>query len=144
MTPTIPWHQLPAAPRLVILGGSRTGKTTLARQLERTHAVPARHIDELIRGHGLDWSGVSEVASRWLDEPGPWVIEGTRAAHALRKWLRRRPQGDRVAPCDCAIFLRRPMLAQTEGQRRQAEGIGTVWQEVVAQLVARKVRVVGG
>ncbi|HEY0194873.1 MAG TPA: hypothetical protein VGC42_27360, partial [Kofleriaceae bacterium] len=81
-----------AVTRILITGGPRTGKTTLAGALEvellaQRGAGPApavRHTDDMIeqtKHLGKDgWSEASRLASLWLDAHGPWIIEGVAAS----------------------------------------------------------------
>jgi hypothetical protein len=117
--------------RILILGGSGAGKTTLARKLARDRGIPHRSTDELIHEPGLDWSAVSErVARDWLAQSGPWVIEGARAAHALRKWRSLNPKAQEL-PVDCVVaMLGHPWVRRSAGQESQAAGIGTIWHSI--------------
>lgn len=136
--------------RICITGGPRTGKTTLARELGHGHSVGCaaferrrgfvtdadcncplaqlvRHTDNLI-GH-VDWfAASSEVAERWLPEPGPWIIEGVAVSRALRKWRDRHP-GERP-PVDRVIYLSEPHEALSKGQAAMAKGVATVHAEI--------------
>ena len=42
--------------------------------------------DDLIDTH--EWSAASAEVARWLDDEGPWIIEGVAMSRALRKWRR--------------------------------------------------------
>jgi predicted ATPase len=119
-----------AALRIVLAGGPRTGKTTLAAAL----GLPVLHTDDLIdRG----WVAAGKVAATWLDRPGPWIIEGVTAPRALRRWLRRHRRG---APCDVIVFLRRPQVPRTPGQEAMAKGCATIYEQIRARLLRRGVR----
>lgn len=124
--------RVPGAMRVVIVGGPRCGKTTLAATL----GLPTRHTDDVI---GLGWSEASAEVATWLDAPGPWCIEGVAAARALRKWLAAHESG---APCDEIRLLWVPLVERTDGQERMALGIETVWCEISDELIARGVAVV--
>lgn len=152
--------------RIVILGGPKTGKTTMAAQLfervrcncktpprvidGRTYGMHARecdawlpedirlrHTDDLIeqcKHLGRDaWSEASRIASTWLDEPGPWIIEGVAMARALRKWREAHP-GERP-PVDRVIRLTTPHVELVKGQAAMAKGEETVWREIVMWLI---------
>lgn len=121
--------------RLVIAGGPRTGKTSLAQALLDDGAEgPVLHTDDLI---DLGWSEASEAASRWLDEPGPWIVEGVAAGRALRKWLTRTPPG--ITPCDAVLYLDQPQVEISEAQERMRKGCRTVWEEIHIALHSRGV-----
>lgn len=126
--------------RIVILGGPKTGKTTLASQMylhdgRSYHERPkVRHTDDLIH---LGWSEASAAAALWIDEPGPWIIEGVAMARALRKWREAHP-GERP-PVDRVIRLTEPHVALTPGQATMAKGEETVWQEIAGWLLGEGV-----
>lgn len=139
--------------RIVILGGPKTGKTTVAEQIwreaEQRHARagtshgPARHTDDLIH---LGWSEASQAASAWLDETGPWIIEGVAAVRALRKWRDQHP-GKRP-PVDRVIYLTKPWRGRTPGQEAMAKGHytgpGSIWSEVEPWLRQHGVHIQDG
>lgn len=124
--------------RICITGGPRTGKTTLALRLaddvnmtpgiRTAGVVDVRHTDDLIekcKHLGKEaWSEASRIASTWLDEPGPWIIEGVAVSRALRKWRDAHP-GERP-PVDRVIYLAAPHEKLTPGQATMANGIETV------------------
>lgn len=82
--------------RTLIVGWPGTGKTTLAKKLSES----PRSTDDVKH---LDWSAASSEVSKWLDEPGPWVIEGVTIPRALRKWRERNP--GKQPPFDRIIYL---------------------------------------
>lgn len=126
--------------RIVITGGPRTGKTTLANSFE-LHGAGCRvrqgggdctcarsllrHTDDLME---LGWSEASQAAALWLDEPGPWIIEGVAVSRALRKWRAAHPGA--APPVDRVIRLTTPHVELTKGQAAMAKGEETVWAEV--------------
>jgi adenylate kinase family enzyme len=123
-------------PRVLILGVPRAGKSTLAARLAKGTGLTPRHTDDLI---ALGWHHASERAALWLDEPGPWIIEGVAAVRALRKWLRlpARPG----APATRVLWLGSPRLPLTERQDHMAQGTTTIWREVLPELQRRRVTV---
>jgi hypothetical protein len=118
--------------RIVIAGGPRTGKTTLAASL----GLPVFHTDDLIP---LGWVAAGAAAADWIDQPGPWVIEGVTVARALRRWLKRHDG----APCDLIAFLARPAIPRTRGQEAMAKGCAKIFSEIAPLLAARGVRRIG-
>jgi hypothetical protein len=124
--------------RLCIAGGPRSGKTTLAILRGADLKVVPRHTDTLIGQ--FDWSGASLEVSRWLDEPGPWIVEGVAVARALRKWMAAHPEGK---PCDVAQLLVRPFGELSKGQAAMAKGCATVWSGIAGELARRGVELLG-
>ncbi len=123
--------------RIVIAGGPRTGKTTLAAAYDMplVDPVPVRHTDDLIH---LWWSEASAAAALWFDAPGPWIVEGVAAVRALRKWLAAHPEGK---PCDVVYWLAEPVVPVTPGQAAMARGCATVWNEIRDALQSRGVEI---
>ena len=132
--------------RIAIIGGPRTGKTTLAHKLADGAFIPIRHTDDLIE---MGWSEASAYAAKWFDEDGPWVIEGVAVGRALRKWLNANvshvfPGKDaykpsvetRVKPCDKLIVLTEPHMALGRGQETMAKGVFAVLDEIVPELIS--------
>lgn len=118
----------------MIAGGPRRGKSSLAAALQRDGV--GLHSGEELRG--VEWSAGSEKASRWLDEPGPWICENVAMARALRKWLARNPTG---RPADLVINLTLPVADRVPGQETMAAGCETVMREILPELRRRGVTV---
>jgi broad-specificity NMP kinase len=121
--------------RILIAGAPRAGKTTLAAMLEREHKLTALHTDTLIP---LGWSEASDAAARWIDEPGPWIIEGVAVVRALRKWL----ATNQGKPADVVHWLGQERVPLSEGQTAMAAGCFSVWAQVLPELLGRRVKVV--
>jgi adenylate kinase family enzyme len=116
--------------RTVIVGGPRTGKTTLANHL----AADALHTDDTI---GAGWDGAVERVAGWMDRPGA-TIEGVQTVRGLRKWLEDHPRGK---PCEEVIHLTAPKVARTRGQAIMAKGCETVFKEIEPELRRRGVTI---
>lgn len=125
--------------RIAISGGPRTGKTTMAINLFGGLASAADragisshvfHTDDLI---SLGWSEASEAASKWFDEPGPWIVEGVAVSRALRKWREANPH--RRPPIDRMIFLHLAKAPTTKGQDTMAKGVVKVHDEIEGWLL---------
>jgi hypothetical protein len=116
---------------VVLAGGPRAGKTTLAEALGTDPDRTVRGSDALAE---LEWSESSLVASKWFDEPGPWLFEGVVMPRALRKWLARNPDG---RPADLIVWINDPVVERNRGQHVMALGCNTVWREIRPELVRR-------
>lgn len=126
---------LPRSGRVAVVGGPRTGKTTLA-QTRLSDGFRVRHADDLKDTH--EWSAASEEVARWLGEPGPWVVEGVAVVRGLRKWLAANPEG---RPADVVAYLERPLVELSRGQAAMAKGTATIWAGVWPELLRRGVEV---
>lgn len=126
--------QSPRHKRIVIAGGPRSGKSTLAGKLKPDGY--RLHDGEELKGQG--WSDGSERASRWLDEPGNWICENVAMARALRKWLIRNPTG---LPADLFIQLDTQVAERVTGQITMAAGCRTVWDQIEPELVRRGAKI---
>jgi dephospho-CoA kinase len=117
--------------RILIIGGPKTGKTTLANKLAVEMPASVRYTDSVM---GLGWSEASAEVATWFDEPGPWIIEGVAVPRALRKWMKNnpgeRPPVDKIIGCDGAF------QELTPGQQSMTKGVDTVMKEIVAPLAA--------
>jgi len=121
--------------KIAIIGAPRACKTTLALKLAAELGVQVRHSDDLIGT--LDWSAASEhIATVWLPEPGPWIIEGVAVVRALRKWLDAHPTG---SPCDKIIVLESPRVPLTSRQAGMAKSCATILDGIRGPLLARGV-----
>ena len=121
--------------RIAIIGAPRAGKTTFALKLAAELGVQVRHSDDLIGTH--DWSAASEhIATVWLPEPGPWIVEGVAVVRALRKWLESNPTG---SPCDKIIVLETPRVALSPRQAGMAKACATILDGIRWPLLARGV-----
>ena len=120
---------------VVICGGPRTGKTTLAEKYGGLHkGLPVYHTDAF---KSLEWSRASDAVVVWLETfTGRFLIEGVAGARALRKFLQRNP--DRK-PCDVVFRLTRPFVELTPGQESMRKGEETVWREIEPELRRRGV-----
>jgi adenylate kinase family enzyme len=120
--------------RIVIAGGPRTGKTTVADALAEKLRVPLRHTDDLIeRG----WVEAGAAVAEWLDLDGPWIVEGVAAPRALRRWLKRHRRG---RPCDVIAFFADAVIPRTPRQDAMAKGCATTYRAIRRALLRRGVR----
>jgi hypothetical protein len=107
--------------RCAVAGIPRSGRTTLG-------GADARH------ANGVTAAEVSE----WFDTRGALVVEGDGVLEALKIWLAAHPEGK---PVDRVVFLSMSRYELSEAERELAHEARTVFQEIEAQLVARKVTV---
>lgn len=119
--------------RTVIVGGPKTGKTTLAQMTPE----PTYHTDDYMH---LGWSEASQAVSELFFASGPWTVEGVATARALRRWLRRNAEGK---PCDRVLVLTKVRDAKQykPGHLTMAKGIHTVFCQIKTDLERRGVRI---
>lgn len=115
-------------PRVIIVGGPNTGKSTVADKAGAKFDRPVRHTDSLVK---LGWSEASAEASTWFDIEGPWIIEGVAVPRALRKWIAAHPLQNLDAH---VLMLEEPLTPLTKGQASMAKGVATVWNEIFPVL----------
>jgi hypothetical protein len=135
--------------RVVIVGGPRTGKSTLARQL-RAQGLPTlcgdprSKVKEPEAGveylpEGLPYAGdggaANYIARYWLTRPGPWVCEGHVMARALARWLADNPRDcprETPLPCDRIVVFRsqHEHAVTLPGQVAQHKGVMTSWGKI--------------
>lgn len=127
------------ARRILIAGGPRTGKTTEGLALARGLGVGLRSTDELIPE---GWSASSLIASKWMNAPGPWVIEGVAVVRALRKWMAAHHE-DEPIPADLLLWRDVALRELTPGQQALAKGVSTVMRSIVPELRRRGLVIAG-
>ncbi len=123
--------------RVIIAGGPRTGKSTLAVRAGERHGHQVRHGDSLVGTH--EWSEASAEVAKWFDESGRWIVEGVSAPRAIRKWLKANPG----KPVDATIVWC-PSKVQVRGkpQDSMAKAVETVWREILPELKRRGAKVI--
>lgn len=118
---------------IAIIGAPRAGKTTLARELACTLAMPVVHADDMI---ALGWSQVSTTLARLMhDDPQPAIYEGVAVVRALRKLL----TVGATIPVHRCIVLEQPWLKLTAGQDRMRVGCATMLAGIEPELARRGV-----
>ena len=142
--------------RIIIVGGPRCGKSTMARRL-REEGVPTYCGDpkSLVKQpednviylpNYLSWTTAPDYVTReWFTMEGPWCCEGVVMARALRK-LQRQQQDGLLKGAE-VIYLDFPFVPLTPGQANMSKGIVTVWFEVqdfVRQFATVKTGSTGG
>ena len=121
--------QLAGRPRVIIAGGPRTGKTSLAVRASERFGIRLRHGDALVGE--MEWSEASEEVARWFDALGEWIVEGVVAPRAIRKWMAAN-EGKKLNAT--VVYLSNPIQMTSKGQIAMAKGVETVWSEIAAQL----------
>lgn len=121
-----------SAPRTVIVGGPRAGKTTLAVRASERFKRQVRHADDLM--NELEFEAAGDAVAGWLDEEGDAIIEGVAAACGLRAWLDAKPG---KALGWSVVMLALPKVPLSKGQASMAAGVQTVWDEILPELRAR-------
>lgn len=132
--------------RVIIVGGCRLGKSTLARSLGLPiHcADPRSKVKDVEAGvvylpESLPMAGddgaAQWVADHWLTLPGPWVVEGWLTARVLRRWVKRwegfDENGVTAMPADRIILLtNEPWVELKPGQASLNKAVATVWREI--------------
>jgi GTPase SAR1 family protein len=106
--------------RVAIIGWPGSGKTTLA-----TEMGGGKSTDDALH---LGWSEASEAVSYWLDEPGPWIVEGVALPRALRKWKQRNP--GQPPPVDKVIYLSKSFKNLQPGAVSMGKGMDSVVAEI--------------
>jgi len=120
--------------KLVIGGGTRCGKSTLAEHIGRALRLPVYHADDLIH---LGWSEASEAFADVIAHGRDGVYEGVATVRSLRKMMKR----PRIRPCTEYVHLSTPMVALTPKQHALNAAIESVYREISPRLRARYVQV---
>lgn len=145
--------------RIIIVGGPRRGKSTMAEQLAMRDvhvktlggSYPAQWLCPIRCGdplskvkeprHGVQYlpegipisgdDGAAQwVADNWFTLPGPWICEGWVMARALRRWALGVGRTSR-APADRIIVLDRPGFGMpSKGQEAMHKAVMTVWAQI--------------
>lgn len=124
------------AERIVIVGGPGTGKTTLSHQLSAHVQAGLISADDSI---GMEWSAASQhLANIMGATPAPWIAEGVRMAHALRKCRDNRPD---TKPCERVYVLSTVYRPIPDGSYRMARGAETVFNEIRQWLLDHGVKI---
>jgi hypothetical protein len=101
--------------RVAIVGGPRTGKSTLANSVK---GVPVVRTDD---SKHLPWAEQPHAIIERTPE-GPVVVEGVQTARALRKGL----------SVDAIVVLETPHTPLTPGQKTMAKGHKTILEKALA------------
>lgn len=134
MTETFRPVEALSARRILVSGGPRSGKTSLGKSLLAMcqEGTRLRSTDDLIGQ--LEWSEASQEVSRWMSEPGPWIIEGVAVERALRKWL---AENGTTLPFDLWIVLLDPIVPLTARQAAMGKACETIRTGVLSEVNVR-------
>lgn len=115
--PRVAWFKdiLKQYSRIAIVGGPKSGKTTLSRWAQHTHKII--HTDAYMN---REWSAASAaVADDANRTQGKIVVEGVAVPRALRKGM-----------CvDVVVLLEGSIVPLLDGQSRMAKSVETVLNE---------------
>lgn len=121
--------------RILIGGGPRTGKTTLADELAVKLNLTLRHTDD---ANKMEWSAQSDEVAQWMCKSNV-VIEGCTVFRALRKWLDANPTASAVGMT--VIYLKTLGVRLTKQQQIMTKGIGTTFNDIRHKLQSRGIEV---
>lgn len=124
------------APRVVVCGGPRCGKTAVAVRASERYGRPVLFGDSLIGS--LPWGEDSAEVSRWFELDCEWIIEGVVCVRALRKWRARHP-GE--TPPFRVVRLTAGVHDLSDAQSAMAKGEASVWDEIEPALSGCMLRV---
>jgi hypothetical protein len=113
MSPEVFARLLDQHQRIVIAGGPRCGKTTLASLVTDRFVLAT---DDYMN---LPWADVPNLINAKLVDMPAFVLEGVQAGRCLRKGLK----------VDCVIWLSAPMTTTNKAQRSMAKGIEKVFND---------------
>ncbi len=131
-------------PRVVVIGGPRTGKTTYATKLAKQLGVHlastgkrTQQPEGLVSTDNYIGSGsYAELPDRVIKDlrgRESFVLEGTQAARVLRRWLKEAP-GE--AKLDKVLVFSRPWVPRNPRQEATAKGVRTVMRDLQPLLDA--------
>ncbi len=125
--------------RILIAGSPRSGKTTLAIAVQKLFpGMKMFATDDIV--NKATWSDASrEVATR-INQPGPWVIEGTVTTRGIRKWLAQEGLNSKKKPAEFLIYCHKPLEPLTKAQDNMRKGDVTIMMpHVYHEMMKRQV-----
>lgn len=131
--------------KILIIGGPKTGKSTLGRRLSGELSVPLKCSDFTNRGGDIEplkfatkdeqWSYASEKVAEWLDDPSDMVIEGIAVVRGIRKWLKQHPKDP--LPFEKIIYLTVSQQELGKGQHALCRSVNTIFGEILPAIKDR-------
>ena len=119
--------------RILIVGGPRTGKTTLSRELQEETRLPTFHTDDFL--HLKDFRAQTTATTNWLLVEPDYIVEGVHTVYALRRLLEERYEGEKPAPLpDLIHFCEKPFERLHTGQERLWRGVNTVMYDLLERF----------
>lgn len=123
-------------PRIVICGGPRVGKTSLAQRLAQESGLPVVSTDNFI---GVPWGSVPETVILSVKYAEDWILEGIQATRVLRKWLQTAPLEARIT---VVHYLKTPVVARTKKQDSTAKAVASVLDSIRRDLQTLRIPVI--
>jgi hypothetical protein len=99
--------------KVALTGGPKTGKTTLSQQ------CVDRHVYRTDDWQVIEWAHVPDAIIDQLESIDSWILEGVQVPRCLRKGLKP----------NVVIWLDKPHVALSSGQRSMAKGCRTIYEE---------------
>lgn len=124
------------AVKIIIAGLPLTNQLALAKQLSEKYDVPIKSTDSLI---DRNWSEASEQVAHWINEDGPYIIEGSVVFRGLRKFLKLYPE-KRMDDISIALLTHTDSLYSTK-QLAFAKAQRTIWEQIAMELRDRGVKI---
>jgi hypothetical protein len=119
--------------RVVIIGGPRSGKSTMASKYSNHYCTdPKSLVKDILPSaqylpEGLKWGDDSQfICDNWFTMRGSWIIEGVGAVRALRKWDKQ------YHPCDVIVVLKdkHPLATRSDGQEAMSKAVMNIWYSI--------------
>lgn len=126
--------------KIIICGGPKTGKTSLAKGISINKSIPIRHTDDLILTH--KWGEDSDEVEKWINEPGDFIIEGVTAHRGLRKWFINHAHPNQEPNIELIYVMNTPHTTLTREQEIMRKGFATQWAAMLPTIRGRQIPVV--
>lgn len=129
--------------RIILVGGPRCGKSTLARKLRKQYNIPTFCTDPLslvkdledgvtYLPEGMEWSESSKfVLDRWMSKEGPWCIDGIASVRAIRKAITEGKKDILEGVYILPVLKQYQDAVTKKGQISLLKGVEKVWYEIL-------------